>query len=481
MSAYRFRPRVFELERAPQIEHSFEHLFARLSSRRGVVALDSAGGNPRRFSWIAFDPLRGLELPSSIEGLRAYAGQLSASAGDDVPGPFAGGFLGALAYDLGVAGERAVRVAPDPWGTPLVLGGLYTDFVVFDEMRARAWLVLGEDPGDGRTDVATRRDEILAQIEAEPPPFAPCVASGGSVFRSAPGEFRAHVAALRERIAAGDLYQANLSHRIERRVRGDPRDLYLRLRRVNPAPYMAWMTWDTSNSSPSSSLPSAGGKSADGTSATSGALLSASPELLLEFDGEIARTRPIKGTAPRGRDAEEDARHAAALLASAKDMAELAMIVDLERNDLGTCAVPGGVHVEAFPRLETYASVHHLTADVTARVRPGVDAFDLLQKLFPGGSITGAPKLAAMDAIADLEREGRGFFTGSLGFVDTRGRAAWNILIRTLVWRRTSGEEGEVCFHVGSGITWSSDPAAEERETAHKAAGLLRALEGDAG
>ncbi len=448
-----------------------------------MVALDSAGGTPRRFSLIAFDPLQGLELPSSIEGLRAYAAQLTASAGpltasagDDVPGPFAGGFLGALAYDLGVAGERAVRVAPEPWGSPLVVGGLYTDFVVLDEARSRAWLVLGEDPGDGRPDVATRRDEIVARIEADPSPMAPCAASGDSVFRSAPGEFRAHVADLRERIAAGDLYQANLAHRIERRVRGDPRDLYLRLRRVNPAPYMAWIAWDESNS--------AGGSGGTrGSAGTRGALLSASPELLLEFDGEIARTRPIKGTAPRGADAEEDARNARSLLASAKDAAELAMIVDLERNDLGTCAEPGGVRVEAFPRLETYASVHHLTADITARVRTGIDAFDLLQKLFPGGSITGAPKLAAMNAIADLEREGRGFFTGSLGFVDTRGRAAWNILIRTLVWRprEDASGEGEVCFHVGSGITWSSDPAAEERETAHKAAGLLRALDGDAG
>jgi len=170
------------------------------------------------------------------------------------------------------------------------------------------------------------------------------------------------------------------------------------------------------------------------------------------------------------------ARAALALLGSEKDLAELAMIVDLERNDLGRCARPGGVRVEVFPRLETFATVHHLVADVAADVRPGVDAFDLLAALFPGGSITGAPKLASMDAIAELEGEGRGFFTGSLGFVDTRGHAAWNILIRTLVWRPRS-RDGEVSFHVGGGITWSSDAAAEERETMIKGAGLLHALQ----
>jgi anthranilate/para-aminobenzoate synthase component I len=153
------------------------------------------------------------------------------------------------------------------------------------------------------------------------------------------------------------------------------------------------------------------------------------------------------------------------------------MIVDLERNDLGRCARPGAVRVESFPRLETYATVHHLVADVAAEVRPGIDAFDLLAALFPGGSISGAPKLASLAAIAELEGDGRGFFTGSLGFVDTRGHAAWNILIRTLVWRPGTSGPGEVSLSVGGGITWPSDAAAEERETLDKAAGILAALE----
>ena len=441
----------------------FEDLFARLAGRRGVIALDSAGGAPRRTSLIAFDPLRKVDIKASIHGLRALHGELVPERGDDVPGPFHGGFVGALAYDLGAAGERPVEVAREPWRTPLVVGGLYTDFVVLDERTSRAWLVLGEDPGDLRADVATRRAEIEALLAESAATFEPARTVGPVERATSPEEHRARVADLRERIARGDLYQANLAHRLEVGLLGDPRDLYLRLRRVNPAPYMAWAGWDESM------VPR-------GTPGGRGALLSASPELLLEFDGRVARTRPIKGTAPRGADPDADAESAARLLASAKDLAELAMIVDLARNDLGAAALPGQVRVEAFPRLETYATVHHLVADVAAVVRPGVDAFELLARLFPGGSITGAPKLAAMHAIAALEQSGRGFFTGSLGFVDVRGHAAWNILIRTLVWRpRAIG--GEVSFHVGGGITWSSDPDAEERETLIKGAGLLRALE----
>jgi para-aminobenzoate synthetase component 1 len=283
----------------------------------------------------------------------------------------------------------------------------------------------------------------------------------------------------RERISAGDFYQANLAHRFTRAMDGDPIDLYRRLRRQNPAPYAGFLAWDPENAW-------------DGEGFPAGALLSSSPELLLDFDGSLARTRPIKGTARRGQTPEEDERIARALLASSKDRAELAMIVDLERNDLGRVCRAGTVQVEAFPRLETYATVHHLVADVVARPRPGADGLDLLAALFPGGSITGAPKLAAMDAIGELEGEGRGFFTGSFGFVDRRGRACLNILIRTLVWRpeaspSAAGEgephspadavRGEVSYHVGGGITWSSDPRSEDEETLDKGASLAAALE----
>jgi anthranilate/para-aminobenzoate synthase component I len=152
------------------------------------------------------------------------------------------------------------------------------------------------------------------------------------------------------------------------------------------------------------------------------------------------------------------------------------MIVDLERNDLGRIAVPGGVAVSGFPTLESYASVHHLAADVVARVRPDVDAVACLAALFPGGSVTGAPKLRSMEVIAELEQEGRGFAYGALVALDTRGALTASLLIRTLIWRARGG--GEVTFRVGGGITWGSDAAAEEAEAAAKGVLLARALEG---
>jgi para-aminobenzoate synthetase component 1 len=368
---------------------------------------------------------------------------------------------------------------PDPWSSPRIVGGLYCDFLVRDEARAETWLVLGESRGDEGAPVEARRREIeraLTDVELAAPrvrPMRPLVRHTSS------HEHRDRIERARAEIAAGEYYQVNLAHRFTRAIEGSPTDLYRRLRAVNPAPYMAYIAWDRESASDAESFPN-------------GALLSASPELLFEFDGRTARTRPIKGTAPRGKTRAEDQCLARALLASEKDRAELAMIVDLERNDLGRVARPGSVRVERFPELASYASVHHLSADVVAEVRERVDAIDVLAALFPGGSVTGAPKLASMRAIAALEGEGRGFFTGSAGFIDARGQACFNILIRTLVWRPHAecterfdgsteqgdiGDVGEVSYHVGGGITWSSNAEDEDNESLAKGAALALALE----
>jgi para-aminobenzoate synthetase component 1 len=447
--------RVFELERAL----TTDELLSRLRAKPGLVALDSATRAPGSWSIVAFDPLAEQPVPASIAGLRRALTGRHAGGGAAIPGPFHGGFVGALAYDLGVAGED--ELPDDPWRSPRVVGGTYGDFIVRDEAAERAWLVL--DERDERAPLADRRAEIEALIAA------PCADAttprplGPLARETSPAEHMRRIEDLRERIAAGDLYQANLAHRFERRIAGHPVDLYARLRRVNPAPFMAYLAWDERTASRADGFPR-------------GALLSASPELFFEFDGRVARTRPIKGTAHRSPDPRVDREIAARLVASAKDRAELAMIVDLERNDLGRVARVGTVQVDAFPRLETYAAVHHLTADVTAEIEPGRDAVDILEALFPGGSISGAPKTAALRQIARLEGAGRGFFTGALGFIDVRGRAAWNILIRTLVWRPCGGGAGDVSFHVGGGITWSSVAADEERETLAKAEKLIETL-----
>ena len=441
---------VSELEVCPD----FGALLGMLRARRGLVALDSAGGWPGKWSWIAFEPVESVRGETLLGALRRPRSGFDLVGTPGIPGPFAGGFIGAFAYDLGVAGEELALPA-DPWEAPLLVGGIYTDFFVFEHDTGRTWLVLGEEPGADRS--AARREELLALAREAVAPSPPrCFEADGEPRRLVSAvEHRRRIERARELIAAGEIYQANLAHPFEVETAGDPLDLYLRLRATNPAPYMGYLRWPD------------------------GALLSASPELLLEVEDRQARTRPIKGTIRRDADPAEDRRLAGELLASAKDRAELAMIVDLERNDLGRVARTGTVRVEGFPTLRSYAGVHHLTADVRCELDPGRDALDALCSLFPGGSITGAPKLRAMEVIAELEGEGRGFFCGSLGFLDRRGNALFNILIRTLVWRaepERGSEAGRVRYHVGGGITWGSDPDAEDAETLVKGAKLAETL-----
>jgi anthranilate/para-aminobenzoate synthase component I len=441
-------------------------------SRSGLAALDSAAGEPRRFSWIGMDP-RPLDPQELGLGLAGIGSALRATPVDSLPaalagagpdrwGPFRGGFLGAVAYDLGVAGERALQVAGEPWGFPLMAGGIYGDYLVRREADGRGLLVLG---APWTSDWRARRAAELARALQRPAPPARLRAAP-AVRDVAGAEHGRRIERLRQWIAAGELYQANLAHRLCAQVEGDPIDAYRRLRRANPAPYMGYLEWSEG--------------------AERRAILSSSPELLLEVDGLMARTQPIKGTAARSAQPEQDARAARELLASAKDLAELAMIVDLERNDLGRLARPGGVWVEGFPTCRSFARVHHLMADVWARLRPGVSALEVLAVLFPGGSVTGAPKLAALRAIAELEGQGRGFFCGAMGFVSaepdpSRGQqAAFNLLIRTLLWRDRAGS-GEVSFQVGGGITWSSRAAQEDQETMAKARALLEALASEGG
>jgi para-aminobenzoate synthetase component 1 len=450
---FRFQPRVEPLA-GPAAALPLAQLAARLAP--GSLAL--LEGWPRGAGILAFAPLPA-RAPRSLAGLRALHARLEPRPGDPVPGEFHGGFIGALAYELGSRGTLGLVLPPDPWGLPGLVGGLYVDFLVRDA-RGATYLVLGEDPGDGRASVATRARELGTRL-ARATRVESCRPTGPLCALVASAEHARRVRAARALIAAGEIYQANLSLRFERDVRGDPLELHGRLAALHPAPHAAFLRFPR------------------------GALLSASPELLLDFgadaNGPLARTRPIKGTIARGRDAAEDRARAEALRASEKDLSELAMIVDLERNDLGRTARAGSVRVEGLARVESYASVHHLVADVVARPRAGVDALGCLAALFPGGSVTGAPKLRSMEAIADLEGEGRGFAYGSIVSLDTRGELVASLLIRTLIWRPRAGPRGagQVTFRVGGGITWGSEPAAEEAEAAAKGLYLARALEGE--
>jgi para-aminobenzoate synthetase component 1 len=256
------------------------------------------------------------------------------------------------------------------------------------------------------------------------------------------------VARVIEYIRAGDIFQANLSHRLEAPLDGTPLELYRRLRTRNPAPFAAFLDFGEL------------------------AVASSSPERFLRVaPGGQVETRPIKGTRPRGLGPEHDAALALALAESEKDRAENVMIVDLLRNDLSRVCRPGTVRVPQLFALEQYATVHHLVSTVVGELEPEHDAVDLLRAAFPGGSITGAPKVRAMQIIAELEPTQRAVYCGAIGYLSTSGALDTSVVIRTCLVRGR-----DVYFQVGGGIVADSDPEQEYRETLDKAGGLLAAL-----
>jgi aminodeoxychorismate synthase component I len=252
-----------------------------------------------------------------------------------------------------------------------------------------------------------------------------------------------------EYVAAGDIYQVCLAHRFSAPFGGDPWPLYLALREASPAPHSAFL------------------QLGDET------VLSSSPECFLKMSGRRISTRPIKGTRPRKRDPEEDEREAFELKTSPKEIAELVMITDLERNDLGSICEYGSVSATQLLHLERYAQVFHLVSTVEGELRQDISQVGAMAACFPGGSISGAPKKRALEIIRELEPVPRGLFTGAIGYFGYNGESQFNIAIRTVVIR-----DGEASFHVGAGITADSDPDKEWEETLHKAAGILQAARG---
>jgi len=251
----------------------------------------------------------------------------------------------------------------------------------------------------------------------------------------------------REYICAGDIFQVNLSQRFEADITILPYELYKRLRKINPAPFANYFSFD-------------------GVS-----IVGASPERFLKVRGDWVETRPIKGTRPRGKTPREDNELAQSLLASVKDRAENVMIVDLERNDIGRVCRYGSVKVTELAILETYPTVYHLTSTVVGQLREDKNRIDLLKATFPGGSITGAPKVRSMEIIDELEPTRRSVYTGSLGYLSFNGDMDLDIVIRTIIVK-----EGRAYFQVGGAITYDSDPGAEYIETLDKGRAMMQAL-----
>jgi para-aminobenzoate synthetase component 1 len=432
-----------------------------------LLWFDSAGGPSElaRYSYIAASPFewfefRGQEMPNPFEVLRE---QLSRYRSASIPGlpPFQGGAAGLLGYDLCHWLERLPRAKVDEFSTPDLAVGFYDWVIAWDHYADRCWLISTGFPNRfeqariqvkkiqsylelSRTQPARPYSRPINPVMRHPLPDFPNVFSN---FNRA--GFLSTVDRAVEYTHAGDCFQVNIAQRLVTPLREEPLDLYGRLRKVNPASFAAY--FDTGYFQ----------------------ILSASPERFLKLShNRQIETRPIKGTRPRGRTEEEDRANIAELLASAKDRAENVMIVDLLRNDLGRVCEYGSVTVPAVCQLESHPTVHHLVSQVRGQLRPGLSAIDVLKAAFPGGSVTGAPKVRAMEIIAELEPHARGPYCGCLGWIGFDGAMDTNILIRTF----TAGK-GWLKFPVGGGIVADSVPEREYEETLHKAAGLLRALE----
>ncbi len=455
-----------------------------------LLFLDSAAvGRPLgRYSFVAADPVawvrsRGQEIDltwhcrppevasvavADVDPFALLVRLLSTWPTSSVPGlpPFQGGVAGLFGYDLCHYVERLPRPRWNEFASPDLAVGFYDCVVAFDHDARRAWLIatgLPEVEVGSRRARARERLEILRRQLARSPRAFPELPSRPSVEPAfaypVPGLSRVtsnfdrdgYLAAVRrvvEYIHAGDCFQVNVSQRLLVPWRGPPLELYARLRDRNPAPFAGYLDCGEC------------------------AIVSASPERFLKADSAGAvETRPIKGTRPRGATPEEDRRLRDDLLCAAKDRAENVMIVDLLRNDLGRSCAYGSVVVTALCRLETFPTVHHLVSEVRGQLRPGLGPIDLFRAAFPGGSVTGAPKVRAMEIIAELEPTARGAYCGSLSYVGCDGALDTNILIRSF-----TVSHGWAQFPVGGGVVADSDPDAEYAETLHKAEGLLRAL-----
>ncbi len=356
--------------------------------------------------------------------------------------PFPGGFFGFFGYDF--AGQ--IENLPQSATRDLPIPQLQLDWVdlsaVYDHQKRRLTLAsLAQD-----IDLKSLAEKIVSRQQETLPtsrlhlakPLQPLIT---------PETFMAMVATTREYIAAGDIYQANLSCRFDGQLQGSSAELYRRLRQLNPAPFACLLQWGDF------------------------AIVSSSPERLVSLRGDLAETRPIAGTRPRGNNASEDRQLSAELLAHPKERAEHIMLLDLERNDLGKVCCAGSVRVDELMALEHYSHVTHIVSNVCGRLKADQSPFDLLEATFPGGTITGVPKKRCMEIIDELEPVGRGSYTGSAGYISAGGEMDLNILIRSF---QRVGDH--LSYQVGAGIVADSDPAREWLECLAKGEALRKVL-----
>jgi anthranilate synthase component 1 len=433
-------------------------LFESVTGGEQVSRYSFLGGRPRELYRLYGDRLEvtssgGIETLSG-EPLAKLRGILGGIESERHEIPFLGGYVGYFGYDLVRLHERLGSGPPDVFGLPLATLARVDSLLVFDHAHQRLLAVANEI--DGEVDGVAAEAELdrlqallTASEAAEAAPMPAASSTPAEPEASLSGEeYRAAVRAAQRHISAGDIFQVVLARRFHLGEAVDATALYRALRTVNPSPYM--VLFETPEL----------------------ALVGASPEMLVRKTGRKIEVRPIAGTRRRGASVEEDEALARDLLADAKERAEHVMLVDLGRNDLGRVAESGSVRVPAFMEVERYSHVMHICSSVEADLAPGNDALDLLLACFPAGTVSGAPKIRAMELIDELEPEARGPYAGAIGYLSFSGDLDTCIGIRTLMVHH-----GEVSVTAGAGIVADSDPAAEQTETENKAAALLSAVD----
>lgn len=365
---------------------------------------------------------------------------------------FQGGAVGFLSYDLVRQIEKIPNLSSDDLETEDLFFLIFDDVFIYDHKRERFWIITHYKEGEKET-----AEKRLIELEKQWLNSAPHVdweyqeeLKEDDYWSTSLSEeaFKQAVTKVQDYIAAGDVFQVNLSVRQAKRLQTHPLHIYEKLRQINPSPYMSYLQ------TPSFQL------------------VSASPELLVKKQGEEISTRPIAGTRSRGKDALEDERLARTLIEDEKEKAEHVMLVDLERNDLGRVSRYGTVEVNELMVIEKYSHVMHIVSNVRGKLDPKFDLYDVIEATFPGGTITGAPKVRTMEIIEELETVRRGVYTGSIGWVGYNGNMELNITIRTLL-----AKNGYAHVQAGAGIVIDSKPEAEYKESLKKAMALWKAKE----
>jgi anthranilate synthase component 1 len=450
-------------------------LYLKLRGQGASFLLESVEGGERiaRYSFIGVQPraeyilrngqveikesgeVRTLALDPHTDPTQFLQAELERFPAQQVPGAprFTGGLVGYLSYEAVRYFEPTLAAGMQAAGMPDGIYLLADTVIAFDHARRSIFLIANVLDGD--TEAAECKLDQLAESIDRPLPTPRKVKPTQSETRSNLNQkaFESMVHTAKEHIAAGDIFQVVLSQRFTRQTDADPFDIYRTLRRLNPSPYMFFFDFGLVDGEPLS-------------------LVGSSPEMFVRLEGRTASLRPIAGTRPRGADPSADAALAEELLADPKERAEHVMLVDLGRNDLGRVCEYGTVNVSDFFTIERYSHVMHIVSHVEGTLRPGLTAFDLVRAAFPAGTVSGAPKVRAMEIISALEPDARGAYAGMVGYFGFDGAMDTCLAIRTMIGRGDS-----VSVQAGAGIVADSNPANEYQETVNKASALLRAID----